>query len=65
MRRPAKSPHPVRGTPAGDDFIGQCADPACKKDIHRADSFVCLLSGDVLHVGCHLDWEKPKEGMLL
>lgn len=43
-------PGPVRGTPVGDQVIGQCRGVACEAPIHRGDEFIVLV-GDVLVCG--------------
>jgi hypothetical protein len=43
-------PGPVRGTPVGDQIIGQCRGAACETQIHRGDEFIVLV-GDILVCG--------------
>ena len=43
-------PGPVRGTPIGDQPIGQCQGEGCPTLLHRGDEFIVLV-GDVLLCG--------------
>lgn len=55
MQRAAgkQSPYPRRGTPAGDQVVGDCQAMGCSKILQRGDHFVCLV-GDVLVCrACH------------
>jgi hypothetical protein len=41
-----KSPFPRRGTPHGDQLIGQCRAAGCERELRRGDPFITLI-GDV------------------
>jgi hypothetical protein len=47
--RKSRSPHPKRGTPAGDAVMGACV--ACGEEICRGDAFVVNVAGPIMHIG--------------
>lgn len=51
---PAKNPgaYPRRGTPMGDEILGQC-EGACKQPLRRGDNFVTILDKRLLCRPCY------------
>jgi len=48
----AEKNRPKRGTPFGDEKVGECALPSCLGRIARADNFVVTLAGTLYHRKC-------------
>lgn len=48
----AEKNRPKRGTPFGDEKVGDCALPSCQGRIARADNFVVTLARTLYHREC-------------